>query len=101
MRPLPLALATALASACAVAPADDAGPTANDGMFRDFVDGKLDGAGHPLNARVIPAEQLCPGALADGRDCAGPLDGTAQRGELVVNVRVRVDAGGLAVRIVD
>jgi pyroglutamyl-peptidase len=94
-------------SACAAAPGDDAarpddGP--NHGMFKDFVDGKFDGAGHPLNARVTDAAELCPEV---GAPCEGPLDGTAQRGELVVNARVRVhDAGDgasevLRVRITD
>ncbi|MBZ0238680.1 MAG: hypothetical protein K8M05_40595 [Deltaproteobacteria bacterium] len=81
---------------CAGAPEDDAARP-NDGMFRDFLDGKVDSAGHPLNARVTAASALCPGAGAETEDgvvldgpCEGELEGSAQRGELVVNVRVKV-----------
>jgi pyroglutamyl-peptidase len=75
-----------LLSACAASPGDDAArPSANDGMFRDFVDGKFDGAGHPINARVTDGETLCASGVCEGR-----LQGTAQRGELVVNARVKV-----------
>jgi pyroglutamyl-peptidase len=97
-------IAAAAVAACA-AP-DDAAPVAGkDGMFRDFTDGKLDGAGHPLNARVTEAETMCGGELLDG-ECRGAIDGTVQRGELAINVRVRVDAAPdvgpvIAIRIVD
>ena len=50
-------------------------------MFRDFVDGKVDSAGHPLNARVMNAEELCGDVVLRGA-CEGRLDGAAQRGEL-------------------
>jgi pyroglutamyl-peptidase len=76
------------ASGCSAAPSDDA-PRPNDGMFRDFVDGKFDGAGHPINARVTDGETLCASGVCEGR-----LEGTAQRGELVVNARVKVVAMG-------
>jgi pyroglutamyl-peptidase len=87
------ALATLAACATEVAPED---PRPNDGMFRDFVDGKFDGAGHPFNARVIDAD-------ACGAGCALALDGAAQRGELTVSVRARVHAldDALIIRIVD
>ena len=81
---------------CAAAPGDDAARP-NDGMFQDFLDGKFDSAGHPLNARVTAAAALCGGAGEETEDgivlggaCEGWLEGTAQRGELVGNVRVRV-----------
>jgi pyroglutamyl-peptidase len=88
-----VALATLAACATEVAP-EDARP--NEGMFRDFVDGKFDGAGHPFNARVIDAS-------ACGGGCALALDGAAQRGELTVSVRARVHAldDALVIRIVD
>jgi pyroglutamyl-peptidase len=85
-------LATLAACATEVAPTD----SPNEGMFRDFVDGKFDGAGHPFNARVIDAS-------ACGGGCALALDGAAQRGELTVGVRARVHAidDALVMRIVD
>jgi pyroglutamyl-peptidase len=93
-----VSMATVVVAACAGAPGDDAArPSANDGMFRDFVDGKFDGAGHPINARVIEAAALCDDAgeatddgLALTRACEGQVPGAAQRGELVVNARVKV-----------
>jgi pyroglutamyl-peptidase len=101
MRPIVVVLAAAVATGCAAADDGLDAPRPNDGMFRDFLDGKVDGAGHPLNARVIPVEQLCPGALERGEACVGALDGTAQRGELVVSARVRVRAGGARIRVLD
>ena len=104
MRAAPLALATAVAAGCAteVAPPEPSSP--NAGMFRDFVDGKLDGAGHPLNARVTDGAALCGDATL-AAPCRGGFDGGAQRGELVVNARLRVldDGEGelVAVRVVD
>jgi pyroglutamyl-peptidase len=86
----------ALAAAACADPGAELDP--NAGLLRDFVDGKLDGAGHPLNARVTPGELLCPGAPAteDGVElverCAGRVAGGEQRGELVVGLRVRVRA---------
>ena len=106
-----VAIAVVVTSACAGAPADDA-PRPNDGMFQDFVDGKLDSAGHPLNARVTDAAELCPDA-GDATDdglvlsgaCEGRLDGAAQRGELAVNARVRVrdlaDGDVVTVRVME
>ncbi|HUQ08614.1 MAG TPA: hypothetical protein VM261_39250 [Kofleriaceae bacterium] len=112
-------LVVGVTTACAGAPGDDAarpndGPNdgPNAGMFKDFVDGKLDGAGHPLNARVTDAADLCAsageirdtGVRLDG-PCDGTLEGTAQRGELAVNARVRIrDAGAgdiLRVRVTE
>jgi pyroglutamyl-peptidase len=68
-------------------------------MFRDFVDGKFDGAGHPLNARVTAATALCPaldagddGAVALTARCAGPIAGGEQHGALAVSIHLRIDA---------
>ncbi len=91
-----VAIAVVLAG-CSAAPADDAARP-NDGMFKDFVDGKVDSAGHPFNARVTSAGDLCWGERTeDGVRvawCEGPLDGAAQRGELAVSARLRVIGAG-------
>ncbi len=83
-----LAIAVALAG-CADPGEPDAirgGPT-----FQDFLDDKSDSAGHPLNARITPADALC---AEPGDPCRGELDGTAQVGELIASARIRVDALG-------
>jgi len=100
-----VALATVVALAGCTAAADTPEPRANDGMFRDFLDGKADGDGHPLNARITPADALCPEAPRV-TSCSGDLDGVAQRGELAVSARLRVDALGagdevVAIRVLD
>jgi pyroglutamyl-peptidase len=59
-------------------------------MFRDFLDGKFDGAGHPLNARVIDGATLCGSTRLDAT-CTASLPGAEQSGDLVVNARLRVD----------
>ena len=90
-----------LASACTLAePGDDdlAADDPNAGLLRDFLDGKFDSAGHPLNARVTEAEALCPdaGAARDGAirlsatPCEGPIAGFEQRGALVASLRISV-----------
>ncbi|MEJ7599493.1 MAG: hypothetical protein WKG01_16415 [Kofleriaceae bacterium] len=83
-----------LLGACAAAPeAPNARP--NDGLLRDFLDGKFDAAGHPTNARVLEAETLCP-ALAAGdaialtATCTGELPEGARTGQLLANIRLRV-----------
>ena len=48
---------SALTCACAEAPVSEA-ETPNDGLLRDFVDGKYDAAGHPLNAKVLEAQRI-------------------------------------------
>jgi pyroglutamyl-peptidase len=69
----------------------------NEGLLRDFLDGKFDSAGHPLNAKILEAEALCPG-LANGQAitlrsaCQGAIPDGAQSGELIANVRLRVTA---------
>src|SRR4051812_36340183 len=83
--------------ACAEAP--EATPEAesdvrpNDGMLRDFVDGKFDAAGHPLNAKVVTAAQLSAdvscgtvrnGAVQLRNGCRVELPAGADGGNLVV-----------------
>lgn len=67
----------------------------NEGLLRDFLEGKFDGAGHPLNAKTIEAEGLCSGSVtADGVQldgaCEAAIPSGATTGELVINVRLRV-----------
>lgn len=93
----------ALATACTVSDPGDGEVAIDDpnaGLLRDFLDGKYDSAGHPLNARVTEAEALCPdaGVLHDGalrisaRPCIGAIAGTEQRGDLVASLRISVRA---------
>jgi pyroglutamyl-peptidase len=85
------ALATAglLFGACAEAP--DLLEDPNAGLLRDFLDGKFDSAGHPLNAKVLDAETAC-GARTLRGPCAFTVPAGAMTGDLVVNVRLRVTA---------
>lgn len=69
----------------------------NEGLLRDFLDGKFDSAGHPLNGKVIEAEDACrsAGSIASGAvklstTCEGDLPAGAQSGDLTVSVRLRV-----------
>ncbi|HEY5922031.1 MAG TPA: hypothetical protein VIV11_10195 [Kofleriaceae bacterium] len=70
----------------------------NAGLLRDFLDGKFDSAGHPLNARVTEAEALCPqaGVPHNGAirlttmTCAGAIGGSEQSGDLVASLRISV-----------
>src|SRR5437764_14912609 len=75
------------------APAMTNAPDPNAGLLRDFLDGKFDSAGHPINARVTEAETLCAtagaphdGALRLDKACEAALPGAEQRGDLVVSV---------------
>ena len=89
------------AGACA---ADATVPDPNDGLLRDFVDGKFDGAGHPINARVTDAATLCPdaGPASDGTvgavqldtPCEGAAAGVAQHGDLQLGAHLRVGEHG-------
>jgi pyroglutamyl-peptidase len=97
--PTALALVSLLAAVGACALPEDAAVDSNpnDGMFRDFLDGKFDGAGHPLNAAVGQAKDLCASAghlsgatVSLTGACRGAVPGTAQQGDLVVSARVRV-----------
>jgi pyroglutamyl-peptidase len=72
----------------------------NAGLLRDFLDGKFDAAGHPLNARVTEAEALCPqagvphnGAIRiSTTPCLGEIAGSEQQGDLVASLRINVRA---------
>ena len=96
-------VASALFSGCASPtdsfedePMDDP----NAGLLRDFLDGKFDAAGHPLNARVTEAESLCPqagvphnGAIRlSTQACQGTIAGSEQQGDLVASLRLSVRA---------
>lgn len=70
----------------------------NAGLLRDFLDGKFDAAGHPLNARVTEAESMCAsvgtphnGAIRLSETaCEGIVPGSEQQGDLVASLRIRV-----------
>lgn len=70
----------------------------NAGLLRDFLDGKFDSAGHPINARVTEAELLCASAgvphngaiRLSGSPCVGQLAGSEQQGDLVASLRIQV-----------
>ncbi len=90
--------ALGLVSACTEPPAADV-DNPNAGLLRDFLDGKFDGAGHPVNAKVVEAETLCAGSgvVHDGAielttTCDQELPVGATAGQLTVNVRMRVQA---------
>ncbi|MFT3694833.1 MAG: hypothetical protein QM831_16915 [Kofleriaceae bacterium] len=74
-------LAAIFGTGCGTEPAVANDP--NAGLLRDFLDGKYDSAGHPLNARVTDGAKL-PGALAGGE----------QYGDLVANARFSIHAHG-------
>lgn len=78
----------ALLSACAAAPE---GPSAdpNAGLLRDFLDGKYDGAGHPLNAKTVAAAAACGGQELRS-PCMLALPEGATSGNLTINARLRV-----------
>jgi pyroglutamyl-peptidase len=67
----------------------------NEGLLRDFLDGKFDGAGHPLNAKTLEAEATCSGIPTTGAvkllgACELAVPDGATTGQLVVNIRLRV-----------
>ncbi len=91
-----LALVGLAAAGCAEAPAQE--PVAddpNDGLLRDFIDGKFDDAGHPLNAKIVEGDRLGCGVrrgdvfqLQASCDVSMPLG--AEVGGLTVSARIRV-----------
>lgn len=98
-----LALAGLAASVAAVGCAAPDGPgdrdasNPNAGLFRDFLDGKFDAAGHPLNARVTEAETLCSNAgsragdaIRLSRACTGAIEGSEQHGAMIASLHLRV-----------
>ena len=77
------------ASACATAPQAAPETDPNAGLLRDFLDGKFDAAGHPLNAKVLDAATLC-GDSALSATCELALPEGARSGPLMANLRLRV-----------
>src|SRR5262245_43991832 len=98
MRVVSCSLLALLIGCVAPDPAKTPGDDPNAGLLRDFLDGKFDSAGHPINARVTEAETLCPGAGSPhdgairlkGDACTGPIAGAEQTGDLVVSLRLSV-----------
>jgi pyroglutamyl-peptidase len=95
--------ASALLCGCTVPEPSEEPPMMDDpnaGLLRDFLDGKFDSAGHPLNARVTEAESLCPqagvphnGAIRiSTMPCTGEIAGSEQSGDLVASLRISVKA---------
>ena len=92
------ALATVLLGlvACAEPPSsDEVAEDPNAGLLRDFIDGKFDAAGHPLNAKVVEARQTCTGPVRNGivelrGACSIAIPEGAAVGGLTVNARIRV-----------
>jgi pyroglutamyl-peptidase len=129
VRPAAPLLAALLIAGCAVddgdgdgaAPGGDRRDRDPDGLYRDFLDGKFDEAGHPLGARVWQAESDCAGdtgaaeaeglAAAPGRDQPGALcridAGRPGLGRFTLNLRALTGAPSadtataLTVRVTD
>ena len=78
-------LALASCAAGVETPAEDP----NEGLLRDFLDGKFDGSGHPLNAKTVEIEIACGAAELKG-NCELDLPKGATTGALVINLRLRV-----------
>lgn len=93
-------LVTAVAACTDATDALDPVEDPNEGLLRDFIDGKYDAAGHPLNAKVVEPEQV----VAENASCGTRRDGVlelrdaceielpmgADQGRLLVNARLRV-----------
>jgi pyroglutamyl-peptidase len=77
--------ATAVLTGCGAPDATPDDP--NAGLLRDFLDGKFDGDGHPLNAVTTQASLICPSGAAP---CKGAVGGGAQQGDLQINARIQV-----------
>ncbi|MBA3391014.1 MAG: hypothetical protein H0T89_00130 [Deltaproteobacteria bacterium] len=84
-------LVVAAVAGCAEPP--DPVDDPNAGLLRDFLDGKFDAAGHPLNAKVIETQGACGGTQLRGA-CEVVVPEGAMTGELTVNVRLRVRVHG-------
>jgi pyroglutamyl-peptidase len=99
---LALALGVALGAGACTAPESTDEPVTEDpnaGLLRDFLDGKFDAAGHPLNARTTEAETLCAATgvpsngsvrIAPNTPCIGQLNGAEQQGDLVASLHLHV-----------
>lgn len=101
-----LALVGLVAAGCADVPAEEAvAADPNDGLLRDFVDGKFDDAGHPLNAKIVEGERLRCGTKRGsvyqltGR-CEVTMPQGAEVGGLTVSARLRVRAHAASGNIV-
>ena len=95
-----LLLVTAVAACTDTPDGIDPVEDPNDGLLRDFIDGKYDAAGHPLNAKVVEVDRM----LRDDANCGTRRDGVielrsaceialpmgADQGGLYVNARLRV-----------
>jgi pyroglutamyl-peptidase len=98
LRPVLACLAglSALTAACTDQPSIPEAEDPNDGLLRDFLDGKFDDAGHPLNAKIVEADAIAScGAERDGAvelaaTCDVVMPMGAELGGLTVNARVRV-----------
>jgi len=107
MRALSVAL-LGLAACTSAAPEEVATDNPNDGLLRDFLDGKFDSAGHPVNARVTEGELLCPaagvphnGAIRISRQpCIGQIGGSEQQGDMVASLRMKVQSAAASGSIV-
>lgn len=91
-----LALVGLGAAGCAEALTEEvAAPDPNDGLLRDFVDGKFDDAGHPLNAKIVDGERLGCGTKRGSAyqltsRCEITMPQGAEVGGLTVSARLRV-----------
>jgi pyroglutamyl-peptidase len=73
-----------------VDPVDDP----NDGLLRDFIDGKFDAAGHPLNSKVVEIDRL----LRDDAACGTRRDGAIElKAACEIALPMGADSGGLLV----
>jgi pyroglutamyl-peptidase len=95
-----LALVGLAAAGCAEAPGEEpAAVDPNDGLLRDFVDGKFDDAGHPLNAKIVEGDRLGCGTKRGsvyqlGATCDVTMPQGAEVGGLTVSARLRVRQHG-------
>lgn len=87
---------TSLVTGCATDPGT-ATADPNSGLLRDFLDGKFDGAGHPINAKLNEGEAICASAgtnhgtaLRLAHPCTAKISGGEQAGDLVANARLAV-----------
>ncbi|MEO8701839.1 MAG: hypothetical protein ABI867_17475 [Kofleriaceae bacterium] len=76
-----------LVAGCAELPDEAVVEDPNAGLLRDFLDGKFDSAGHPLNAKVLDA---CSTTLTG--TCEADIPEAARSGDVVANLRLRVTA---------
>lgn len=92
-----IALAGLAAAGCAEAPSTETAETVgpNDGLLRDFIDGKFDDAGHPLNAKILEGDLLGCGTKQGSAyrltsRCDVTMPQGAEVGGLTVSARLRV-----------